>query len=111
MYKRQDSDVLLLPSVEEGIANVVLEAMLNNTLVLTTDCGGMTEVINDGVNGFIVPSRDVEAIADRIKAISQLSVEESDGIKTNALTTIKAGHTHEQMVNKMQELYNNVLQC
>ncbi|NNK71725.1 MAG: glycosyltransferase family 4 protein, partial [Flavobacteriaceae bacterium] len=53
------ADVLLLPSVEEGIANVVLEAMALGTLVISTDCGGMKEVIQDGKNGFLVPLRDV----------------------------------------------------
>lgn len=107
----QQSDILLLPSVEEGIANVVLEAMSNHTLVLTTNCGGMTEVINDGVNGFVIPYRNVEAITRRIKEISKLSIEESDAVRVNAIATLKTEHTQSRMVKNMSVLYQNILQC
>lgn len=60
------SDVLLLPSIEEGIANVVLEAMALGVYVISTDCGGMKEVIDNGVNGTIVPKYSSIAIADSI---------------------------------------------
>ena len=43
----KNADLLLLPSFEEGIANVVLEAMQLGTIVLSTNCGGMEEVIEN----------------------------------------------------------------
>jgi len=60
------SDILLLPSIEEGIANVVLEAMALGVNVISTDCGGMKEVIDNGVNETIVPKYSSIAIADSI---------------------------------------------
>ncbi len=66
----RQADVLLLPSVEEGIANVVLEAMALGTLVISTNCGGMNEVIVDNENGFLVPIRNSEAMASALKRIS-----------------------------------------
>ena len=41
------SDCLILPSVQEGISNVVLEAMAIGLPVRTSDCGGMREIINN----------------------------------------------------------------
>ncbi|TDU34418.1 colanic acid/amylovoran biosynthesis glycosyltransferase [Gelidibacter sediminis] len=105
----QESDLLLLPSVKEGIANVVLEAMALGTLVLSTDCGGMNEVITDAVNGFLVPVRDAEAIADAIVRIRKLSPEEQLLIKKNAQDTIKQQHNVEGMVSGMMTLYNEVV--
>ncbi|MBQ0788963.1 MAG: glycosyltransferase family 4 protein [Oceanihabitans sp.] len=104
----QHADLLLLPSVEEGIANVVLEAMQKTTLVLTTDCGGMDEVISDGVNGFIVPIRDSEAIATKIAEIVTIPQAAKEEIREKALHTIKTQHSEDQMVHQMLALYQSI---
>ncbi|QRM87779.1 glycosyltransferase [Lacinutrix sp. WUR7] len=104
----QHADLLLLPSVEEGIANVVLEAMQNKTLVLTTNCGGMDEVISDGVNGFIVPIRDSEAIATKISEIVAITEVAKEAIRKKALHTIKKQHSENQMVDQMLTLYQSI---
>jgi len=103
------SDVLLLPSVEEGIANVVLEAMALGTLVLTTNCGGMEETVVDGVNGFVVPIREPEAMARKIMGIIKLNDLEKNEIIDRALKTIQEQHTEELMVEGMMHLYEQVL--
>lgn len=56
-------DVFLLSSLSEGISNAVLEAMSCGLPVVVTDAGGMREAVRDGVEGFVVPVRDVEAMA------------------------------------------------
>ncbi len=104
----QSSDLLFLPSVEEGIANVVLEAMALGTLVLTTDCGGMKEVIIDGENGFIVPSRNVKLMSEKIKFISQIDETEKLRIKKNARKTIENRFSSKQMIEGMVGLYNSI---
>lgn len=103
------ADVLLLSSVEEGIANVVLEAMQLGTLVLSTDCGGMREVIQDGKNGFIVPVRDPQKMAETIIKIISLSKEEKEKIIQKAKITIEQNHSDTKMVSDMMTLYNQVL--
>ena len=52
-----EADLFILPSVEEGIANVCIEAMFCKLLVLSTNCGGMSELIEDGITGFLVPTK------------------------------------------------------
>lgn len=64
------TDVLLLPSLSEGISNAVLEAMAAGLPVVTTDCGGMEEVVTDGVDGMVVPVTDVTAMADRLETLA-----------------------------------------
>jgi colanic acid/amylovoran biosynthesis glycosyltransferase len=59
----QASHVFLLPSLEEGLPTVVLEAMASGVPVVATDCGGVSEAVTDGVEGFVVPPRDAEALA------------------------------------------------
>jgi colanic acid/amylovoran biosynthesis glycosyltransferase len=57
------SHVFLLPSLDEGLPTVVLEAMASGVPVVATDCGGVSEALTDGVEGLIVPPRDPEALA------------------------------------------------
>lgn len=101
----RNADVLLLPSVEEGIANVVLEAMALGTLVVTTACGGMTEVVTDGVNGFVVPVRNPKAIAAALMKVSELTLEDYQRMTKAARNTIEKNFTEQQMVEAMQKLY------
>jgi glycosyltransferase involved in cell wall biosynthesis len=102
-------DILLLPSVEEGIANVVLEAMALGTLVITSNCGGMEEVITDGENGFVIPVRDTKSMAEAIKKASLLSDEKRLEICKKARITIEKQHDESLMVATMIELYKSVL--
>jgi len=62
----QASDVFVLSSLSEGISNAVLEAMCCGLPVVSTDCGGMSEAISDGVEGFLVPLHDPKAMADAL---------------------------------------------
>jgi len=60
------ADVFALSSIDEGLPNVVLEAMSVGTPVAAADAGGTLEIITDGVDGFVVPVRNAEALAEKI---------------------------------------------
>lgn len=62
-------DLLVLPSLSEGLPNVVLEAMSMNVPVLATNVGALSEVIQDGANGWLVPPGDSEVLAAKLKEI------------------------------------------
>ena len=66
----QRADVFVLSSLSEGISNAVLEAMACGLPVVTTDCGGMREAVTDGVEGFVVPMRDPDAMADALACLA-----------------------------------------
>ena len=51
----QSTNILLLPSLDEGVPNVVQEAMSYGVLVVANEVGGIPEVIKDDINGFIIP--------------------------------------------------------
>lgn len=65
------ADAFLLASLSEGISNAVLEAMSCGLPVVTTDCGGMREVVDDGVHGLVVPVRDPAAIASALERLAR----------------------------------------
>lgn len=66
----QQADAFLLSSLSEGISNAVLEAMACGLPVVTTNCGGMREAVSDGVEGFVVPTRDPEAMAEALHRLA-----------------------------------------
>ncbi len=62
------SHVLVLPSVEEGMALVMAQAMACGCPVIATEATGAEDLFTDGVEGFIVPDRDAAALALRMQA-------------------------------------------
>jgi colanic acid/amylovoran biosynthesis glycosyltransferase len=64
------SDVFLHPSLSEGLSNATLEAMAVGLPVVVTDVGGMRELVTDGENGFITPSRDAAALATALRDLA-----------------------------------------
>lgn len=62
-------DVLLLPSLFEGYALVISEALSQALPVITTSNSGGTSAVRNGVEGFIVPIRSSQAIAERLQQL------------------------------------------
>lgn len=67
IYSR--SLVWVVASRSEGFSLPVLEAMACGCVVVATDCGGPRDIIEDGLNGFLVPVGDVNAIVDRVQLL------------------------------------------
>jgi glycosyltransferase involved in cell wall biosynthesis len=63
------ADVFVLPSVEDGFGLVVLEAMACGLPVITTSNCGAADIIEDGVDGFVIPARDVDALGERLERL------------------------------------------
>jgi starch synthase len=62
------ADLLAFPTLGDGFGLVIQEAMCSGTPVVTTPCGGGPECITDGVDGWIVPARDIDALVERLRA-------------------------------------------
>ena len=67
----QESDVFVLPSLSEGFCNAAVEAMGCGVPVVMTNCGGVREGVTDGIEGFIVPVRDPEAMAAAVERLAR----------------------------------------
>ncbi len=63
------ADVLVLPSLYEGLPNVVLEAMRFRKPVVATAAPGTTEVVADGVSGLLVPPRSPKELARALRRL------------------------------------------
>ncbi len=66
----RDIDVMVLPSFyREGVPRSLIEAAAAGIPIITTDTAGCRDVVEDGVNGFLVPIRDSGALADALHKI------------------------------------------
>jgi len=91
------ADVFVLPSLAEGQARVVLEAMACATPCIVTPNTGCAEVVSDGINGFVVPARDSEAIADRIRLLYRDQARLRDmGRKARQMVEQQTWHRYRQ---------------
>ena len=102
-------DVFVLPSLSEGLSMAILEAMVAGRPVIATNVGGNPELVEDGESGYLVPSQDSQALADRV--ISLLTNRE------RALQFGKIGQLRAQgqfslqtMVQEYQLLYDELIE-
>lgn len=61
------SKIFLLPSIAEALPVVLMEAQAMKLPVIATKVGGIPEVVVDGKSGFLVPERDIKAMAEKIE--------------------------------------------
>lgn len=107
--KMHESDVLLLPSYEEGIANVVLEAMALGLPVISSDCGGMKEVVIHEETGFIVPVLGAKDIASVLMSFEKMALNGKIELVKNANKLIVSKFNEAQGVEKFNQFYESIL--
>lgn len=107
-YYSQGS-VFVLPSIEEGLAMVQAQAMACGLpLVCTPNTGGEDFLTADGVEGFVVPIRDVEALKERILRLYE-SPELCAEMGRAARARVSTGFTWDDYGDRMVALYRDVL--
>ncbi|WP_019422649.1 glycosyltransferase [Paenibacillus sp. OSY-SE] len=100
MYMRQ-SDLFILSSKYEGLPNVLLEAMGLGLPIVSTNCAGVPDVLEEGTYGKVVPIGDAEQLADGIYA-KLTSPDPSDFMK---LRTHAEKFDIERIVDQYTDLF------
>lgn len=98
------ADLFVLSSVDEGLPNVVLEAMSVGVPVVATDAGGTNEIVVDGECGYIVPVKDHKALASRIKDLLTDETKRKQ-FGDMGLERVKKMFTIDAMVRSVEELF------
>jgi glycosyltransferase involved in cell wall biosynthesis len=103
-------DVLLLPSLTEGLPGVVLEAAAREVPAIACDVGGVSEAIEDGRTGFLVPSGDLDAFVERIEAMLD-APEQARRMGVAARAHVCARFDLPSVVDAFESLYRQLVPC
>jgi glycosyltransferase involved in cell wall biosynthesis len=106
-YYSQGS-VYCLASIEEGLAVVQAQAMACGLPVVTTTNTGGEDIVRNGVDGFIVPIRDVDALKEKILYFYENEAARR-AMGASALDRVKEGFTWKDYADRMINHYQKIL--
>ena len=102
-------DVFILPSLNEGMGRVILEAMVHAKPVIASNVGGIPELIDDGQNGILVPPANAPALAAAMsRLIGQEPLLKKMGILSQAKVSEK--FSLERMIKDIESLYVHLIE-
>lgn len=103
-----EADVFVFPSLHEGFGLALVEAMACGLPVIATEAVKSNDLIEDGKSGFLVPVKDAEAIAEKVKQI----LDDSDLASTMGQAgceRIKTLFSSRKMAARYMELYRRLM--
>jgi glycosyltransferase involved in cell wall biosynthesis len=101
-------DVFVMPSLEEGFPIAALDAMAAGLPVVATAVGGVPELIEDGKTGCLVPPRDAEALASRLRFLI-CNPELRASMGTAGYARVRDHFSAQQMSTSFTQLYDELL--
>jgi glycosyltransferase involved in cell wall biosynthesis len=99
-----NSDIILLPSLSEGISNTAIESMSMGKILISSNSGGMPELIKDGVNGFIFKKYDIFDFVNKVDYIIS-NVDNFQSLRQNARAHVQQNYRIEAQIEKFEEVY------
>ena len=101
-------DVFVMSSVTEGLGTSLLDAMACARPIVATEAGGIPEIVEDGVNGLLVPPRDAPALAAAIvRALRDQTLRERMG--KAGFERVNERFTVERMVEQTGAVYHRLV--
>jgi glycosyltransferase involved in cell wall biosynthesis len=99
-------DIFVLPSLNEGMGRVLVEAMALGKPIVASDAGGIPDLVTHGINGFLVPPKNPERLAECI----QILLRDKEGrAKMGAEGKARAGKFGKDiMVESIAKLYDDL---
>ncbi|MFC1620950.1 glycosyltransferase [Candidatus Omnitrophota bacterium] len=104
----QDSSIFLLPSYTEGLPVAMLEAMASGLPVVSTRVGGIPELVEDGVNGFLVEPGEKQKLGDKIIELLK-DADLRDKMSKNNTDKIDSLFRLDRIVGKFYEEYDRLI--
>jgi len=102
------SHIFILPSYSEGMPNSVLEAFAFGLPVITTPVGGLRDIFNDKVNGFLVKPKDVNDLKEKIQTL----IKDKQMMKRISITNYdyaKEKFVSTKVAKRIDDIYQKVV--
>lgn len=110
MKQYVQTDIICLPSWWENMPMACIESMLCGCLVIGSNSGGIKEIIEDGENGFLIPPKSPQALAQKIEYVLNLNEKQINQIRINAHNTILQNFNIDIITSKTIQYYEYVIQ-
>ena len=101
-------DILCLTSDNEGTPVSLIEAQAANIPVISTDVGGVRDVVEDGVTGFIVPKNSKEKFSEKLLLLIN-NEKKREKMSQNGWTFVKHKFHYTTLVENMESYYKKLL--
>ena len=102
------ADLVVLPSVAEAFGLVLAEALYLGTPVVASRVGGIPEIVDDGIDGVLVPPADSGALADAIVRLLN-DGQERQRLAGAGREKVRGRFSFEQMARGYEQLYERLL--
>lgn len=103
------ADAFVLSSAWEGMPNALMEAMACGKPVVATNVGGVSELVEEGLSGFVVPLRDPRMLASAMRKLMQLAPAQRRHMGQAGRQIIQDRFSVELLVDRWEALSWNVL--
>ncbi|MBQ7556594.1 MAG: glycosyltransferase [Lachnospiraceae bacterium] len=103
----RSADILVAPSLEDNFPGTVLESMASGTPVLGFDTGGIPDMVDSGINGFIAGKGDAEGLYTGFKWLYENR--QGNGAGIAARRKVLENYTMEKVGQRYMDLYNDIM--
>lgn len=99
------ADVLVLPSIIEGLPGVILEAMISRVLVVAYDVGGVSEVVQNNQTGYLVEKNNESAF---VEALEKALFSDNQHLINNAFDIVNQGFNNVIIAERFEKIYRAI---
>ena len=103
------ADVFVAPSIAEAMSNTVMEALSCGTPVVAFNVGGIPDMVDSGINGFLCEPRSSEDLANGVVKLLSMDDEQIGKFQGNARTKVLNNYTNKIVAKKYIKLYESLL--
>ncbi len=104
------ADVHVLPTLADNLPNTLLEAAACGVPSIASDVGGVSEAIDDGKTGWLVPAGDVGAYANRIGQVIDRSEQESEACRRDCRRFAEARYSPGKQAQRYTDLFSSMFE-